>query len=299
MVVIHHGAGIMNSVINKLPFELHVPGYQYCGPGTKLEKRLLRGDPGINDLDRACKSHDIAYSQNKDLKERHKADKILEEAAWSRVKSKSATFGEKATASAVRNTMKMKRKLGMGLKKKRMKMLGKIKKVKKSNRRKRRRRRIRRKKRGNLKKKIALRKAVVEKVRNSLKKFKHLDLNEGSNIALAAAKESIKASGGRCKIRTPRIIPIPKRGGFLPLIPLFAGLSALGALSGGAAGIAKAVNDSKAARQKLEESQRHNQTMEAIALGNQSKRTRGGGLYLKPYRKGLGLFLNQTEKKKN
>lgn len=39
------GKGLVDTVINKLPIELHLPGYQYCGPGTKLEKRLTRGDP--------------------------------------------------------------------------------------------------------------------------------------------------------------------------------------------------------------------------------------------------------------
>ena len=34
------GSGIVNDIINNLPFELHVPTYQYLGPGTKLEKRL-------------------------------------------------------------------------------------------------------------------------------------------------------------------------------------------------------------------------------------------------------------------
>lgn len=27
------GDGIIDKVIDKLPFEMHVPGYQYCGPG--------------------------------------------------------------------------------------------------------------------------------------------------------------------------------------------------------------------------------------------------------------------------
>ena len=49
---------------------------------------------------------------------------------------------------------------------------------------------------------------------------------------------------------------------YLPLIPIFAGLSALGALSGGAVGIAKAMNSAKAARQQLDEAQRHNKTMQ-------------------------------------
>lgn len=93
------------------------------------------------------------------------------------------------------------------------------------------------------------------------------------------------------KIRPARVINIPKRGGFLPLIPIFAGLSALGALSGGAAGIAKAVQDANAAKSQLEESQRHNKTMEAIAMGK--------GLYLKPYKTVLGLFLRPILASKN
>lgn len=28
-----HGKGIINSAINHLPIEMHVPGYQFCGPG--------------------------------------------------------------------------------------------------------------------------------------------------------------------------------------------------------------------------------------------------------------------------
>lgn len=28
------GKGLVNRLINKLPFELHIPGCQYCGPGT-------------------------------------------------------------------------------------------------------------------------------------------------------------------------------------------------------------------------------------------------------------------------
>lgn len=70
------GVGLLNKIIDKLPFELHVPGYQYCGPGTHLQKRLTRGDPGINPLDTACKRHDIAYtdknSENRSIAEFYK-----------------------------------------------------------------------------------------------------------------------------------------------------------------------------------------------------------------------------------
>ena len=63
----HFGSGIVNNQINKLLFELHLPGaHQYCGSGIKLQKRLLRGDRQINTLDSACKDHDIAYSENRE-----------------------------------------------------------------------------------------------------------------------------------------------------------------------------------------------------------------------------------------
>jgi len=57
-----HGGGLVHKLINTLPFEVHIPGYNFCGPGTNLQKRLERGDQGINPLDEACKEHDIAYS---------------------------------------------------------------------------------------------------------------------------------------------------------------------------------------------------------------------------------------------
>lgn len=36
------GAGIINKIIDKLPFELHVPGYQYCGPGDQNSLCVIR-----------------------------------------------------------------------------------------------------------------------------------------------------------------------------------------------------------------------------------------------------------------
>lgn len=115
---------ILGTVINKsidlLPVELHIPGYQYCGPGTKLAKRLQRGDPGINKLDAACKQHDIVYSKYSDSKNRARADKELAERAWERVKSEDASLAEKAAAWAVTNIMKAKSKFGGGVKKKKV-----------------------------------------------------------------------------------------------------------------------------------------------------------------------------------
>lgn len=113
------GRGFVNQLINKLPVELHIPGYNYCGPGTKLNKRLTRGDLGVNKLDEACKQHDIAYDQSKDLKDRHLADSVLIKEALHRLKSKDAKFGEKLAAAGVASIIKSKLKFGMGIKRKR------------------------------------------------------------------------------------------------------------------------------------------------------------------------------------
>jgi len=193
-------SSLLNRAINVLPFELHIPGYQFCGPGTHLEKRLARGDRGINSLDAACREHDIAYSHSNDLAERHVADNILATKARKRIVARDSTLGERAAATTVWAAMKAKTKFGMGLKTK------KKKKVK-------------------------------------------------------------------------RILPVAKRGGIIPILPL----GILGSLAGGAAGVAKVVNDNKVAQRQLEELKRHNRAME------------GHGLYLTPYKNGQGV---STKKKK-
>lgn len=91
------------------------------------------------------------------------------------------------------------------------------------------------------------------------------------------------------KSKKKRIIKTPKKfGGFLPLLlPI---LGAIGALGGGAATIARTVNEAKAAKKQLEETQRHNKALEAM--------TKGKGLYFKPkIREGKGMFLAPAKKK--
>lgn len=254
VMIVHDkpGKGLVNSIINNLPVELHIPGYQYCGPGTKLAKRLARGDPGINPLDAACKVHDIAYSKNRNnLEARHLADKVLAEQAWQRVTSKDASFGERASAWAVTNIMKAKRKFGLGMKR------VAVKKLRKS---------------------ICLKK-VISAARKAMIR------NDDPRKVIMSALKGARASVKDVKVRTPRVLPVPRKiGGLLPfLVPIFAGLSAAGALSGGAAAIAKVVNAAQAAKKELDENKRHNRTIEAIALGK--------GLHLKPYKQGLGLHI--------
>jgi hypothetical protein len=109
------GKGILNTMINKLPVELHVPGYNYLGPGTNLNLRLEKGVKPANKLDELALKHDIAYSKSNNLLDRHKADYALQEGAWNRVLSKDAGLKEKATAWLTTNAMKIKRKVGAGL----------------------------------------------------------------------------------------------------------------------------------------------------------------------------------------
>lgn len=255
------GSGLVNSLINKLPVELHVPGYRFCGPGTRLSKRLARGDRGINPLDEACKAHDISYAASNNIEERHRADKILGEKAWERFKAKDSSFGEKTAALTISGIMKGKTKLGMGA------------------RSKRRSKRIRKRKISG--RAISFRNAM-KIARKRIGGGVISDLLNTAKIALTSLKKK--------NITPPkqRVIPIPKTGGILPLIPIFAALGALGSLAGGAAGVAKAVNDSKAASKTLQETERHNRAMETASVGK--------GLYLKPYKKGLGLYLTPYQK---
>lgn len=112
---IKRGRGLLNKVIDLLPLELHLPGgYRFCGPGTKLSERLARGDTGINQLDEACKQHDIAYAKYSDDHNRNIADRILANKAWERVKSSDASLAERTAAWLVTTAMNAKSKLGMG-----------------------------------------------------------------------------------------------------------------------------------------------------------------------------------------
>lgn len=62
--------------------EHHIPGYNYCGPGTKVGTRLISQVDGINDLDKACKVHDVEYMKYAGKKDKlQKSDKKLLEIA--------------------------------------------------------------------------------------------------------------------------------------------------------------------------------------------------------------------------
>ena len=92
------------------------------------------------------------------------------------------------------------------------------------------------------------------------------------NIVSAGKPKTIKINGKNIYISKKKIIECEKEGGILPLltlIPLIAGgVSAAGGVAGAAAGIAKAVNDKKAADVELAEQRRHNLEMEKKTGGN-------------------------------
>ena len=60
--------------LGKTGIEFHWPDYQYIRPETKLKKRLARGDPGINRLDKIAKQRDSDYARAKNLQDKWKAD---------------------------------------------------------------------------------------------------------------------------------------------------------------------------------------------------------------------------------
>lgn len=253
-------SSLLNWFINILPFELHLPGYNYCGPGTNLSKRIARKDRGINLLDEYCKEHDIAYISSS-LSDRYKADIKLMKMAGKQTRASNVGVGEKAAAHLIHKAMLSKVSTGYGLKGEKL-----IKRNKKNG--------------GGLKKHL---KKIVSHTKKHLKKLKPTCKKMAIELAMAAAKESMKDSS----IKLPRMIPVPKTGGILPLIPIFAGLSAAGSLAGGAAAITKAINEFKTAKRRFAELKRHNEKMEALCIGK--------GLEVRPHKNGLGIFISNKK----
>ena len=97
----------VQKLLNKTGMEFHWPGYQYMGPGTHLKKRLARGDPGLNRLDRITKAHDIDYDKTKNLQHKWVADRKM-------IAKTDQLPGRKSlTERIVKNIMKAKLRLGM------------------------------------------------------------------------------------------------------------------------------------------------------------------------------------------
>lgn len=239
--------------------------------GTKLAERLARGDKGINGLDELCKEHDIAYATHKDSSERRVADKKLAKGAFRRLFSKNASLGERAASLLVTSAMGAKTGiLGMGFSCTR-KPSRKSKKSKQMS--------------------FA---TLVKDAKKGMKKYKAKNVNDAIIAAIRSANNSKKGKN----VSVPRIIKVPSiSGGILPILPILAGLSAVGSLVGSATGVVKTIKDINNAKQQLEENKRHNRAMEmkigsGLYLGLSKS---GSGLYLRPY-KGEGLYLKPFSK---
>ena len=114
------GAGIMNTLINKLPFEMHLPGYNFAGPGTRLDKRLnpnltpKQWSKPINKVDHAAYNHDVCYLKHDDTKTRNNlCDKtMLKELDG----IYNPTLREKLDKTIIKKLLGLKMNFGMGLK---------------------------------------------------------------------------------------------------------------------------------------------------------------------------------------
>ena len=78
------GGSFLNTLVIKLPFEMHLPGHNFTGPRIKLYKRLNPdGTPKewskpINRNDNAAYHHEFCYSKYDDTKTRNEAcDKTM------------------------------------------------------------------------------------------------------------------------------------------------------------------------------------------------------------------------------
>lgn len=94
------------------------------------------------------------------------------------------------------------------------------------------------------KRKIGAGCGVVKVAVKAAKKAMKENVKEKDSVNLdkkcvAAARKSFRKNNKK----VPRVIPIPKTGGMIPLIPIFAGLSALDALTGGVANMVKTVGE--------------------------------------------------------
>ena len=71
------GGSLLNKFINNLPVEMHLPGHNFTGPSTKLNKRLKpdltpkEWSKPVNRVDKATHNHDVYYLKNNDSASRN------------------------------------------------------------------------------------------------------------------------------------------------------------------------------------------------------------------------------------
>ena len=117
------GGSLLNKAINNLPFEMHLPGHNFTGPGTKLNKRLnpdltpKKWSKPINRVDKAAYHHDVCYLKNDDTATRNA---VCDKNMLKELKGiYNPTLRERLDKSIVSKLIGTKVKFGMGVKKKR------------------------------------------------------------------------------------------------------------------------------------------------------------------------------------
>lgn len=101
----------------KFPGELHIPGMNFAGPGTNVDKRLnpsgsyKEWSKPVDRVDNAAYIHDLAYTQFKDTPTRNLADKMLLEQVDA---IPNPTFREKVERAIIKPIISAKVKFGLG-----------------------------------------------------------------------------------------------------------------------------------------------------------------------------------------
>ena len=115
------GGSLLNKVINNLPVEMHLPGHNFTGPGTKLNKRLnpdltpKKWSKPINRVDKAAYNHDICYLKNDDTATRNA---VCDKNMLKELKGiYNPTIREKMERGLVSSLKGTKARFGMGVKK--------------------------------------------------------------------------------------------------------------------------------------------------------------------------------------
>ena len=118
--------GMLNTVSKniQLPFqkfkgEIHIPGMQFAGPGTRLDHRLKDdGSPKdfskpIDRVDEAAYYHDLAYNKYNDTENRNIADREMLQQLDS---IENPSVRERIEMAIIRPLINTKQKFGLGLK---------------------------------------------------------------------------------------------------------------------------------------------------------------------------------------
>ena len=118
------GGSLLNKAINNLPVEMHLPGHNFTGPGTKLNKRLnpdltpKKWSKPINRVDKAAYHHDLCYLKNNDVATRNAVcDKNMLKELEGIYKP---SIREKMERGLVSTLIGAKARFGMGVRKKKL-----------------------------------------------------------------------------------------------------------------------------------------------------------------------------------